>query len=416
MELQEISSLPVEIKHPTFHAFRHRNFRLFFAGQSISLIGTWSQSLAISWLVWRLTHSAAWLGIIGFAIQFPMLILGLPGGVAADRFDRLRSLTLMQVLCMLQAVILSVLTLFGVVRLWEVVVLSAMLGAVYSFEFPIRQSFVMDMVGRNDMLNAASLNAAMFHGMRIVGPMAAGFIVAWKGEGVCFLFNAATFLALIVALMMVDRKELVHVRAESAPMFDSIRGGIRHMMGEPHTKTALLLVAVISVVGMPFVNLLPIFADSIFGGRSVALGWLMGASGAGALSGALWLAKRRTSKGLLTLSARSATIFSLSTIAFSQLKVIWAASVALAVSGFFLTMVVSSVNTLIQHGTPDHLRGRMMSLFTIAFMGLAPFGSLVGGFVAQEIGAPLTVAACGAACTLAGAAIWIKARSLDRPR
>lgn len=414
MELPQIPATPIPAGHPTLSAFRHRNFRLFFVGQSISLIGTWSQILAVSWLVWRLTHSAAWLGAINFTVQVPMLLFGLPGGWAADRFDRLRALTLMQVLCMLQAILFGGLTLTGRVTLWQVVTLSAILGTVYAFEFPLRLAFVTDMVGRRDLLNAVSLNSAMFHGTRIVGPSIAGFIVAWKGEGICFLFNAATFLFLIAGLLLIRRRELVSVPAESAPLLPSIAEGLRFAWRKGPLRRALVLIGIVTTFGMAYIVLLPVFADQVYGGGSVELGWMMGASGIGALLGALWLAGRRSHERLLSLAAGTSVLFSIAIVAFSHLPTLWSAMPVLAVAGFFLTIHISSINTLLQEDTPDHIRGRMMSVFATVAGGIAPFGFLLAGFVAREIGAPLTMAIFGAVCLIAGTVIWLKARGEER--
>lgn len=415
MEIQDAAGVTLQGTHSMWRAFHHKNFRLFFTGQTISLLGTWSQTLAISWLVWGLTHSAVWLGIIGFMIQFPVLIFGLPGGALADRFDRLRGLVTVQALCMLQAVALAILTLTGKIELWQVFALSAMLGTIYSLEYPLRQAFVMDIVGRQDLLNAVSLNSAMFHATRGLGPVVAGFIVAWQGEGICFLFNAATFAFLIAALMFVDRSKIsAHGHEPNVPMIRSIREGLGYLKGEPHSKLGLLLVGVASVAGMPFIYLLPIFADKVFGGSSVELGWLMGASGLGAFAGAMFLASRKPGVKLLSLSAGSFVIFSLAIIAFSFISNILIALPLLSVAGFFLTIVLSGTNTLIQHRSPDHMRGRVIGLFSTTFMGLAPFGSLLGGFVAEKIGAPLTVTICGGASAIAGIVMWYKARKLDK--
>lgn len=413
MEIQEPPSISVETGHPTLRAFRHRNFRIFFVGQSISLIGTWSQVLALSWIVWRMTGSPLWLGIVNFATQMPMILLGLPGGAAADRFDRLSALNLMQVLCMLQAIILAALTMTGAVELWHVLALAVALGVVYSFEFPLRQSFVMDMVGKRDLLNATALVSAMFHATRILGPTAAGAIVAWKGEGICFTFNAATFLFLIGALAIIDRRELIRPHHKPEPLWGAIKEGLSHMWERPDAKLALLIVAVVSGLGMQFTTLMPIFADEVFKGGAMHLGWLMGTGGLGSLAGALWLARRPTSEKLLSLTAGTATVFSVALIGFSITKSFYAALAALIVIGFFLTITFSGISALLQQAAPDHLRGRVMSIFTTAFIGFTPFGSLLAGWMAMRIGAPSTLTICGAACLVTGAAIWAKARSMD---
>ncbi|HPQ80211.1 MAG TPA: MFS transporter [bacterium] len=414
MEIQEAAPLsPTRKLHPALSAFRHRNFRIFFTGQTVSLIGTWSQSLALSWLVWRITHSPAWLGVIGFTVQFPMLLFGLAGGWAADRFDRRYSLILMQTLCMLQAIVLAALTLSNMVTLWQIFSLSVMLGIVYAFEFPLRQTFVMDMVGKRDLLNAVSLNAGMIHSTRIAGPVAAGAIVAWKGEGICFLFNALTFLSLIAALAMIDPKSLIPAQREPSNMFSSIREGLGFMNRQPKAKMGLILTAAVSIIGMSYIPLMPIYADLIFDRGSVGLGWLMGSSGAGALLGALWLAGRSSSEKLLTLSCAAATLFSVALMVFSQMPSIWLGMPLLSAVGFFATIHYSTINTLLQHNVPDKLRGRAMSIFTTIAMGLAPFGILTSGLTAKFLGAPTTALLLGTGCLIASTAIWIKARAID---
>lgn len=409
IELQEAAETTVpKDEHGVWRAFRHGNFKLFFWGQLISMIGTWSQTLALSWLVWRLTSSALWLGIINFAMQIPMLFLGLPGGVAADRYDRHRMLTLMQALCMLQALILAGLTLTGRIELWHVVLLSTTLGVVYAFEFPIRHAFVMDLVGKRDLLNANALASGMFHLTRMLGPTVAGIIVAWKGEGICFLFNAATFLFLIAALWRMDRSKILRVHHEPQPLIRSILEGLRHVRALQGVAAALLVVVLVSAIGMQYTTLLPMFADVVFGGGAVQLGWLMGASGAGSLLAAFLLARRRSQERLMTLASVSAIAFSVSLIAFGLTRWLLPSLGILFLMGLTLTLTFSCIGTFLQHRSPDHLRGRMMSLYSITFMGFGPFGSLLAGLAAREIGAPLTVAISGIICLPVG--FWVLMR------
>ncbi len=412
MEIRESARADEPKLSRALAAFRHRNFRLFYIGQSISLIGTWSQTIALSWLVWRLSGSSFWLGFTGFAVQIPMLLFGLVGGAAADRFDRHRALIITQSLCMIQAVTLAILTITGVVTLPQVIGLAFFLGIVYAFEFPQRQAFVMDMVGKRDLLNAISLSAAMLHATRIVGPVAAGFIVGLAGEGICFAFNAATFVALIVALLTIDRSTLIHQHKRKEPFFAAIREGLAYMIREPSVKLALAIMATVSVAGFPFVALMPIFADEVYGGGAMQLGWLMGASATGALAGAGVLAYIRDTDGLLLLSGKATCAFGLALIVFSRLTEIWMGMAVLVLIGFSLTLIFAPINTLLQHTAPDHLRGRMMSLFTISFMGMAPFGSLFGGTAAKFIGAPNTILVGASICLLFGIFAWGEARGL----
>lgn len=367
----------------------------------------------MSWLVWKITASPVWLGVIGFTIQFPMLVLGLPGGVFADRYDRLGSLKILQTLCMIQAMVLAIITIGGYVELWHVILLGIGLGSIYAFEFPIRQAFVTDMVGKRDLLNAVSLISAMLHATRVAGPMAAGWIVAWKGEGACFLFNALTFIALITALFLIDKRALIRVKVDDQSFINSALEGLRHLWGDRHLKLALILMCIVSLIGMPVVYLMPIFADEIFMGGAMQLGWLMAASATGSLMGAIFLANRRSSEGLLTMASRSLILNGTALVGFGIAPNIWFAMAAIVFYGFFMTITISSCITLLQHFAPDHLRGRMMSFFTTTFMGFAPFGSLLGGFLAKTIGAPKTIDICGVACFLASLLILRRAKHLD---
>ncbi|MBN1283017.1 MAG: MFS transporter [Proteobacteria bacterium] len=393
-----------------FRALAHRNFALFFWGQFISIVGTWSQMLAVSWLIWRMTGSALWLGIANFALHVPCIFLGLPAGHIADRHDRLRLLTFMQALCMLQAILLAWLTLTGAVKLWQVIGLGFFLGSVYAFEMPIRQAFVMDLVGKRDLLGAISLVAAMFHFTRMLGPTVAGAIVAWKGEGVCFAFNAVTFLALIAALMLVRRGQMHSPARTTEPMLRSIKEGLREAKRITDAIPSLALVALLAGIGMQFTTLLPMFADRVLHGGAVELGWLMGASGAGSLAGALWLARRKSSEGLFPLTARMAILFSATLILLGLISSFIAALPAIFMMGLTLTIAFSCVGTLLQNEAGDHMRGRMMSLYTVTFMGFFPFGSLAAGILARSYGSQATISGAGIICLIASAAIWGKAR------
>jgi len=414
MSTQAESMPETAIPGGAFRTFRHRNFSLFFWGQLVSMIGTWSQMLAVSWLIWRLTESAMWLGIANFAVHVPSVFLGLPAGHIADRHDRLRMLTILQSLCMLQAVLLAWLTITGAVMLWHVIALGAFLGSVYAFEIPIRQAFVMDVVGKRDLLNAVSIVAAMFHLTRMLGPSVAGAIVAWKGEGICFAFNAATFLALIGALLFVRRSEMITPPRTTEPMIRSIKAGLKEARRIPDAIPSLVLVALLAGIGMQYVTLLPMFAAKVLGGGAVELGWLMGASGAGSLAGALWLARRRSSEGLLALSADMSIVFSLTLISLGFISNLHVALPAMFVMGACLTIAFSCVGTLLQHGTSDHMRGRMMSLYAMTFMGLFPFGSLAAGSLANAFGASITVVAAGLTTLLTGGIIWMRAKRPSR--
>jgi len=397
-----------------FRTLAVKNFRFFFIGQSLSLLGTWSQAIALSWLIWRLTNSAWWLGFVGFASQIPVLFLGLVGGFIADRYPRLPLLITSQILCMLQAIILSILAYLGVVELWHVIALSLMLGVVYAFEFPLRQAFVMDMVGREHLINAVALNSAMIHSTRIVGPVIAGFIIGLWGEAACFAVNAASFIFLIAALFIIDRRQLIKQEQNGATLREAIGEGLSYMWTRPKMRAALIVVTVISGIGLIYVSLMPLFVGRIYGGTAVQLGWLMGSSGVGALAGALYLARRHGAAGLFQLIIRCSIVFSCCIIVFAWLRSVFLAMLILAVVAFFLTILFSSANTFLQHEVPNQLRGRMMSIFTVTFFGLSPIGSIIGGAVAEAIGAPITVAISGIVCLLISVTLLMRTRNRER--
>lgn len=411
MEMPAESTVAPRTWRYAFRTLAVKNFRLFFIGQTLSLIGTWSQAIALSWLVWRITGSAWWLGFVGFATQIPVLFLGLVGGFVADRYPRLPLLIMSQVLCMAQAIILSILAYLGIVELWHIVALSLMLGVVYAFEFPLRQAFVMDMVGREHLINAVALNSAMIHSTRIVGPALAGFVIGIWGEPACFAVNAVSFIFLIVALIILDRTQLMKQEQNGASIVSSIKEGLSYMWSRPKMRDVLITVMITSGIGMLYISLLPLFVGRIYGGTALSLGWLMSASGLGALTGAMYLARRHGPDGLYDLINRSAIAFSILIIVFAWLRNIYVAVAVICVAAFFLTMLFSSAATYLQHEVPNHLRGRMMSMFTVTFFGLSPIGSIVGGAVAEAVGAPVTVAASGAICLLTGLAFYIHGRN-----
>ncbi len=384
----------------TLRALRHRNFQLFFAGQLISLIGTWMQNVAQAWLVYRLTGSSVLLGAIGFAGQIPVFLLSPPGGIVAYRYSRRKVVIATQTASMLLAFALAWVTLGGHVRIWQIFVLSAGLGMVNAFDIPARQAFIVDMVGKPDLMNAIALNSSMFNASRIVGPAIAGILVATIGEGWCFFANGASYIAVIAGLaaMRVQRHELVP--QPGSPLAKVIEG-FRFVLRNPPVHALLMLLGVVSLTGMPYAVLMPIFAARILHGGPAALGWLMGVTGIGALCGALLLASRVTLKGLSVWVAVSATAFGAGLIAFSLSRLFWLSAVILVPVGFSMMIEMGSSNTLIQSMVPDHLRGRVMSVYTMMFMGMAPIGSLLAGAAADKLGAPLTVASGGAVCMVA---------------
>jgi MFS family permease len=392
-------------------ALRHRNFQLFFSGQLISLIGTWMQSVAQSWLVYRLTGSALLLGSVGFASQIPVFLFAPLGGITADRINRRHIVICTQVASMLLAAILAALTLFHRVQVWHVFVLASLLGVVNAFDIPGRQSFLVEMVGRDDLMNAIALNSSMFNGARVIGPAIAGILVAKIGEGWCFFGNAVSYIAVIIGLLLMR----VHspVRAAMASPLEHMMEGFRFVDRTAPIKALLLLLGLVSLVGMPYVVLMPIFADQILHGGARGLGILMGATGVGALFGALTLAFREGVKGLGRWVAWCCAGFGASLAVFALSHSFWLSVLLLLPVGYCMMLQMACSNTLIQVMVPDALRGRVMAVYSMMFMGMAPIGALLGGALAESIGAPRTVAIGGAACLLAAG--WF-ARHLPKIR
>ncbi len=386
----------------TLRALGHRNFQLFFSGQLISLIGTWMQTIAEAWLVYRLTGSSLLLGAAGFVAQFPVFLVAPLGGIVADRQNRHRVVIITQAAAMVLALILAVLTLTGVVRVWEVFVLAGLLGIVKAFDIPARQAFLVDMVGKEDLMNAIALNSSMFNAARVLGPAIAGILVAKIGEGWCFCANGISYIAVIVGLMMMRVEGPRNLAAPASPLAH-IAEGFRFVRHTRPIRALLLLLGVVSLVAMPYTVLMPIFADRILHGGARALGILMGATGVGAMLGALTLASRSGVKGLGRWVAYSCGGFGLSLVLFAYSRWFWVSAAFLLPVGFCMMLEMSSSNTLIQAMVPDQLRGRVMAVYSMMFMGMAPFGALFAGALADRIGAPLTLT-LGAIVALGGAA------------
>jgi MFS family permease len=393
-------------------ALRHRNFQLFFSGQLISLIGTWMDNIAEAWLVYRLTGSSLLLGTVAFAGQIPVFLLAPIGGMVADRWNRQRVVIATQACSMVLAGILAVLTLTGRVKVWEVVVLAALMGAVNAFDIPARQAFLVDMVGREDLMNAIALNSSMFNGARVIGPSIAGILVASIGEGWCFTANSISYIAVIIGLLLM-RVNRAPVEVRRVSPFEHIVEGFRFVWNTGPIRALLLLLGFVSLVAMPYSVLMPIFAAKILHGNARTLGVLMGATGVGALGGALTLASRSGVKGLGRWVAVACASFGTSLILFS-LSRWYVLSVALLVPvGFAMMVQMASSNTLIQAMVPDRLRGRAMAVYSMMFMGMAPMGALLSGWSADHIGAQWTLA-IGGVGAIVGAALF--ARNLPKIR
>jgi len=390
-------------------AFQHRNYRLFFAGQLLSLMGTWMQTVAQSWLIYQLTGSAVLLGAVNFANQLPVLLLSPVGGTVADSHDRRRLIMATQATLMTLAFILAALTLSGVVQVWHILTLATLQGIVNSFDMPARQSFVVEMVGKKDLPNAIALNSTMFNAARMVGPAVGGLLVALTNEGWCFLINGLSFLAVLTGLYFMS------VPPRPAPSAEDGKGGIGQGLAfaartEPY-RSLLLLVATLSLAGMPFTVLLPVFATDLNAGPD-GYGLLMGAVGLGALAGAIRLAIHRDAGKLNLLPGLAACGMGIGLVLLGLAPGFWLSETALLVIGFCLITTTAVCNTLLQSQVPDRLRGRIMACYMMCFAGLAPFGALAAGGAAHHIGAPLTVMIGGGICFVGGVLFQLRRRWL----
>jgi MFS family permease len=395
-----------------FRALRHRNYQLFFAGQLISLIGTWMDQVAEAWLVYRLTGSALLLGTVAFASQIPVFLLAPIGGALADRLDRRKILICTQSSMMLLTFMLAWLTLSHRVHIWQVVMLAALTGVVNAIDLPARQAFVVDMVSRADLVNAIALNSSMFNGARVIGPALAGIVVAAIGEGWCFFANGVSFIAVIagLAMMKIDRPRLA---IEGSPL-ENIIEGFKFVAQSGPVRALMLLLGLVGFTAMPYAVLMPLFADKILHGGAQALGLLMGCSGVGALCGAITLAMRRTVHGLGTWVAVSCVGFGIALLAFSFSRSLWLSALLLVPAGFCMMIQMASSNTLIQSMVPDRLRGRVMSVYAMTFMGMAPLGALLAGSLAHKLGAPMTVG-IGGVVAMVGAVAFALRLPVHRP-
>jgi len=398
--------LPDFVKQ-TLRALRYRNYRLFFSGQSLSLIGTWMQQVALGWLVYRLTDSAFLLGLVGFSSQIPTFILASVAGVLADRYNKHKIIIITQTLAMIQAFILTFLTLSSTIQIWQILVLSLFSGLINAFDMPTRQSFVIEMVDdRNDLPNAIALNSSMFNAARLIGPTIAGILITAIGEGFCFLVNALSYLTVIAALLMMKIGPPV-ITKKKEKVLEGLKEGIKYAYNFKPIRALLLLIGLVSLTGMPYTVLMPVFARDILHGDAHTLGFLFGAVGSGALIGAIYLASRKSVLGLGRWIAIATSIFSLGLLFFSFSREIYLSIGLMLFTGFGMMMQMASTNTLLQTLVDDDKRGRIMSLYVMAFMGTAPFGSFMAGTLASTIGAPYTVLSSGIIC-LIGAIVFYK--------
>lgn len=388
-----------------FRALAHRNFQLFFGGQLTSLVGTWMQNTAQLWLVYKMTNSAALLGVFGFASQVPVFFLASLGGYVGDRYNRHRGVIWTQTAAMVLAFLLAGLTLRHVVTVWEIMVIGFLAGIVNAFDVPIRQAFLVQMVGREDLPNAIALNSSIFNAARVVGPSIAGFAIAWIGEGWCFFLNGVSFLAVIVALFMMRIEPLEKRASRDSPLRQFIQG-FHFAMNDRPIRSALILMSLMSMFGLQYSVFMPIFAGDVLHGGPRMLGLLMTSAGLGAVFGALHFASRTGEKGLLEWIAATSLTCSVGIIAFSGSRLFWLSVAALMVAGFSATSQLAATNTLLQIRVPDELRGRVMAVYATLFMGVQPIGALFAGGVAKRTGAPHALSAFGTLCLL-GSLVFI---------
>jgi MFS family permease len=389
-------------------ALLHRNYRLFFGGQSVSLIGTWITRVATSWLVYRLTGSELLLGLVGFCGQIPTLLLSPLAGVLVDRWQRHRILLVTQILSMLQSFLLGALTFAGAIRVWHVLVLQIAQGIINAFDTPARQAFVVEMVeDRADLPNAIALNSSMVNGSRVLGPSIGGAIIAAVGEAWCFTIDGISYLFVIASLLAM-RLPAASAPVPGADLLAELRTGFDYVAGSVPIRTVLILLAIVSAMGMPYTVLMPVIAAGVLHGGPSTLGLLMTATGVGALGGTLYLASRTSVVGLGRVIMLATLLFGASLIAFAASRTLWLSLILLPFVGAGFMVQMAATNTILQTLVDDRFRGRVMAFYTMAFLGTAPIGSLLAGVLADRFGAPATIALGGTACGIA--AIWFGTR------
>ena len=401
------------VTSPFWRSLRHRNYRLYLTGQLVSVCGTWMQQVALSWLVYRLTGSATLLGIVGFASQIPIFGLGAIGGVISDRYSCHRVAVWTQCAALAQALLLSLLTLMGWIQPLHIILLGTALGVIYAFDMPARQALVHQLVDVEDLANAVALNSSIINAARIVGPALAGTIVAKFGEGVCFMINAVSYVAVIVALLMMKLAERPREAAPSVSIGRSLIEGARYTLATMPIRDILILLGVVGVMGMPYMTLMPVFAAHVHKSGADALGLMFGAVGLGAVIGALFLAQRKNIIGLGRVIVAATLGFGMGLIVFTVARVFWLSLLLLLGVGCGWMVLIAASNTALQTLADNEMRGRVMSLFSMMLVGMAPFGSLLMGWAADQAGAPLVVAIGGGVCSVAGI---IFARQLPRIR
>ncbi len=390
-----------------FKALRHRNLRLFFAGQGVSLVGTWMQQVAMSWLVYRMTDSALLLGLISFCSQFPAFLMAPFAGALADRWNRYHMVVVAQTLAMAQSVLLAVLVIGGGIEVWHLIVLATVMGLINGIDVPARQSLLVNLVdGRDDLPNAIALNSSLFNAARLVGPAIGGLLIGLFGEGPVFVLNAVSYIAVLGALAAM--RVTLEPGDASGSVLGHILDGFRYALDVEPIRDLLVVLAIVSLVGIPYVVLMPVFARDVLGGDSSTLGLLTSCAGLGSLVGALGLASRRSIRRLGRLIAISTAAFGFSLIGFALSTHLVLSCLFVVITGLSVMLTTASINTVLQTLVQEDMRGRIMSLYTMAFVGMTPIGGLVGGAVANRIGAPTAVVAGGLGCLLL--ALWFGRR------
>ena len=412
-DVPESASASRDFSH-AWRALRHRNFRLFFGGQSISLIGTWMTRVATSWLVYRLTQSPLLLGIVGFAGQIPTFLLAPLAGVIVDRIDRRTLLVWTQALAMVQSLVLAFLALTNRITIPEILCLSIMQGFINAFDMPGRQSFMVKMVeDKTALSNAIAINSSMVNAARLIGPSLAGMLIAVSSEGWCFLVDGVSYIAVIVSLLMMRLSPSMKQRATTT-MVVQLREGWIYVSNSAPIRTILLLFGLISLMGWPYMVLMPVFAAQVLHGGPHTLGFLMGAAGVGSLTSALALVLRRSVRGLTRVIPIASALFGAGLICFGLSRVLWLSMLLMLVTGFGMMQGVTASNTILQTLVDEKMRGRVMSYYTMAFVGMAPFGSLLAGAMAHAIGAPRTVMVSGVACILGSLWFWSQLKTIRK--
>ncbi len=398
-----------------FSSLHSRNYRLYFTGQGISMVGTWMQNIAMSWLVYRLTGSVFLLGLIGFTSQIPTFVLAPFSGVLTDRYNRLTIMKLTQLAFMLQALTIALLVLFNLIEVWHIVVLSLIFGFITAFDAPARQSLVIRLIDKpEDLGNAIALNSAIFNGARLIGPAIAGLAIAAFGEGICFLLNAISFIAVIIALMKIQITVKEKITVHPGKFRESFREGFQYTFQSVPIRTLIILLAFLSLFGFPYIILLPAYAREILHGSSDTLGYLMSAMGAGALIAALIMAARKTVRGLGRIIALNISLLGLAVVLASFSTRLHFSLIVFFFGGLSMILSVAAINTMLQTIADEDKRGRVMSFYAMALMGTTPIGNLLAGTIASGIGIPHTLLICGVLTVVAGLWFQLNRRTLKK--